>query len=105
TPSRFARPGCAAGGTAPPDGAFAVPRTSTPLLAGSVQPAAVLSGAGDVSSPLRMTVPPYPAVQGSGLKKVSAMPKLAPPLVMTVDPAAMAAGSADDSSSSAWPLV
>ena len=45
-------------------------------------------GPGEVSSPLRIFVPWYPAVHGSGLKKVSATPKRAPLLVITVDPAA-----------------
>src|SRR6202011_795320 len=45
-------PAGTAGGTPPPDGAFADPRTSTPLLAGSVQLALAFSGGpGEVSRP------------------------------------------------------
>src|SRR5215831_14302521 len=73
TPSRPAMPGAAAGGTPPPDGAFAEPRTPIPLLGGEVHLALVFSGGpGEVSRPLRILVPWYPAVQGSGLKNVSA---------------------------------
>src|SRR5262249_57097255 len=78
TPSSLASPGCTAGGTPPPGGAFAEPRTSTPLLAGRVHRAAGLSVPGDVSRPLRDRVPPYPAVHGSGAKKGTANPKPAP---------------------------
>ena len=87
-------------------GACAEPRTSIPLLAGEVHRALVFSGGpGEVSSPLRIFVPWYPAVQGSGLKNVSATPNRAPLLVITVDPAAIAAGRAENVSCSAAPRV
>src|SRR5438552_3816083 len=96
----------AAGGTPPPDGALAEPRTSIPLLAGEAHRAPVFSGGpAEVSSPLRTVVPWYPEVHGSGLKNVSATPNLAPFVVITVDPAAIAAGSADSSSCTLGPRV
>src|SRR6266704_324214 len=101
TPSRLARPELDAGA-----GAFAEPRTSIPLLGGEVHRALVFSGGpGEVSSPLRIFVPWYPSVHGSGLKKVSATPNRAPLLVITVDPAAIAAGRAENVSCSAAPRV
>ena len=57
-PSSPAIPGEAAGGTPPPGGAFAEPRTFIPLLGGEVHLALVFSGGpGEVSSPLRILVP------------------------------------------------
>src|SRR5262249_52381678 len=95
TPSRAARPDDAAGA-----GACAEPRTSIPLLAGEVHRALVFSGgAGEVSRPLRT------GVHGSGLKNVSATPNRAPFEVITVEPAATAAGSAENVSCTAAPLV
>src|SRR6516165_3509051 len=88
------------------EGACAEPRTLIPLLAGEVHRAWVFSGGpGEVSRPLRIFVPWYPAVHGSGLKNVSATPNRAPLGVITVEPAAMAAGSPENVSCSAAPRV
>src|SRR5262252_1538561 len=88
------------------DGACAEPRTLIPLLAGEVHRAWVFSGGpGEVSSPLRTFVPWYPAVHGSGLKNVSATSNRAPFEVITVDPAAIAAGGAENVSCRAAPRV
>ncbi len=65
-----------------------------PEEAGAVQAAAVLKAVpgGLVSRPLRYVVPPYPEVQGSGEKKVTAIPKCSLPSRTADAPAETTAG-------------